>query len=502
MSQLPASLYTASQVRELDRTAIEGHAIAGIVLMKRAGRAILSALLSRWGSPEKITVYCGAGNNGGDGYIVAALARARGLRVEAVQVAPVEKLVGDARLAYEFARREGVALTPLAAAHFPTKGVIVDALLGTGLDGEVRQSFAQVIDDINKSGLPVVAVDIPSGLCADTGRVFGCVVAAQLTVTFIGLKRGLLTGRGPVFSGELVFDDLGIPENIYQEVETNCQRSQWSSLYSTIPRRSADAHKGLYGHVMIIGGDLGFGGAVAMAAEAALSVGAGLVSVATRAEHVAPILSRTPEVMAIGVASGQALEPHLDRPTALVIGPGLGRSPWSEQMLQKALASSLPMVLDADALNMLAEGRIGKSADFSRAVLTPHPGEAARLLGMASSEVQNDRFTAVAALEKKYHSAVLLKGVGTLIASEDRGVRLCPHGNPGMASGGQGDVLSGVIGGLLAQGLSPSLAAEVGACLHALAGDDAAAVGQIGLRATELMPYLRRRINGYCGGLT
>lgn len=496
MTSLPITLFTAQQVRELDRIAIQDRRIPGISLMKRAGRVTFETLLEIYGPNPVVTVYCGAGNNGGDGYIVAALAAAAKLKVKVVQVADASRLKGDARLAYELAVAEGVEMAPYAGSMQPKDGIIVDAMLGTGLSGDVRGDFAAAIAAINEASLPVVAVDIPSGLCADTGKVFGDAVNAEVTVTFIGLKRGLFTGRGPVFSGEVFFDDLGVPADIYPQVPSNVRISQWSHLKASIAARPADAHKGLYGHVMVIGGDLGFGGAVSMAAEAALRTGAGLVSVATRPEHIAGINARCPEVMAVGVSSGQALEPLLDRPTVLVIGPGMGRSPWSEQILQKALSANLPMVLDADALNILSEGRIGKNADLSRSVLTPHPGEAARLLCCSSGEIQDNRFAAVRKLADLFSATALLKGAGTLITSIDSDIALCPHGNPGMAVGGMGDVLSGVIGAMLAQGLSPFAAAETAASLHALAGDRIAGeFGRVGMAATDLIGEFRPLLN-------
>ncbi len=415
MTQMPPQLYTAEQVRELDRLTIEEQGIPGYVLMKRAGRAALRVLLDRWPKPEPITVYCGGGNNGGDGYVVAGLAAQKKLDVRIVQVAPAEKLKGDAHRAWEFARQEGVPMDEPEDGAPPRSGVIVDALLGTGISGEVRERFARAIETINASGLPVLAIDIPSGLSSDTGMPLGPCIEAAATVTFIGLKRGLMTGRGPALCGELVFDDLDAPETVYDQVPARTLLSQWSLLKAGLPRRPADAHKGLFGHVMIVGGELGFGGAVAMAAEAALRVGPGLVSVATRPEHVPAILARCPEVMAAGVISGQELEPLLERPSVLVVGPGLGRTPWSEQLLQKALASGLPMVLDADALNILSEGRVGRDADTANAVLTPHPGEAARLLGCDTGEVQADRFRAVSRLRERYGGVALLKGAGTLV---------------------------------------------------------------------------------------
>lgn len=498
-SQLPTALYRAEQVRALDRCAIEEHNIAGIVLMKRAGRAAFEALLQRWPDPEQITVLCGAGNNAGDGYVIAALAAQRRVPVEVMYLSDPEKLKGDASLAYQFARREGVVMQPFAV---PARcsGIIVDALLGTGLSGVVRSNYQQAIEKINSSGLPVLAVDIPSGLCADSGQVLGAAVNATLTVSFIGLKRGLLTGRGPALCGELLYADLQVPAAVLESQVPAAQRLQLPRLLAELAPRAADAHKGSFGHVMVVGGDLGFAGAAALAAETAARIGAGLTSVATRAEHLAAILARRPELMVSGVASGLQLEPLLQRATVLVVGPGLGQSPWSEQLLQCAAASNLPMVLDADGLNLLAAGRVLGRERRANWVLTPHPGEAARLLGCSVAEVQQDRFAAVARLQQQYGGSVLLKGAGTVIASRDGSLSLANVGNPGMASGGMGDVLSGVIGGLLAQGVEQDLAVQLAVCLHGTAADLAAEEdGQRGMLAADLIPWMRQLLNsGAC----
>jgi NAD(P)H-hydrate epimerase len=475
---LPMPLYTAAEVRALDKAAIAG-GIPGIRLMKRAGRAVFALLLRHFPSPEMITVYCGAGNNAGDGYVLAGLAAQRRLPVQVVQVGSPEKLTGDALLAFAFAEQEGVVMRPFDAA-MPAEGVIVDALLGIGLNGDVRGQYVEAIEQINRSDLPVLAVDIPSGLNADTGAVQGVAVQAALTITFIGIKRGLLTGRGPAFTGELVCTNLEVPESAFEKVPHSLERLDLVAMLAALPERAADAHKGDFGHVMIIGGDIGYGGAALMAAEAAARTGAGLVSIATRPEHIPAILARRPEVMACGVTSGQELEPWLARPTVLVVGPGLGRSPWSEQMLQQAANSGLPMVLDADALNILAAGRVlPGNPQRDNWVLTPHPGEAARLLDSNTSDIQADRFRAAQSLQQRFGGAVILKGAGSLVAS-DRRLGLVTQGNPGMASGGMGDVLSGILGGLLAQGLDLVSAAELGA-------DE---VGQRSLLATDLMPCL------------
>lgn len=501
---IPAGLYTAAQVRELDRLAIEDRGVPGIRLMKRAGRATFDALLARWPEPGKITVLCGVGNNAGDGYVIAGLAAQRRMVVEVLQVGDAGKLQGDALAAYQYARQEGVIMQPWHDSLALEEGVLVDALLGTGLKGEVREDYAAVIERINASGLPVVAVDIPSGLCADSGRVLGRAVRARLTVSFIGIKRGLLTGRGPACSGELVFDDLRVPGDIYREFAASAQLLRLSELLATLPTREADAHKGSFGHVMVIGGDLGYGGAAMMAAEAAARVGAGLVSVATRPEHLPAILARRPELMAAGVTSGQELEPLLQRPSVLVVGPGLGRSPWSEQMLHQAVNSGLPLVLDADALNILGEGRVVSRTCRDDWVLTPHPGEAARLLGVSTAEIQADRFAAITRLQEKFGGTVVLKGAGSLVQGPSREIGLSTDGNPGMASGGMGDVLSGILGGLLAQilaaGGSAESATRLGVCLHGagadLAADDG---GQRGLLATDVIPCARELLNA-CKG--
>ncbi|MDX2348815.1 MAG: NAD(P)H-hydrate epimerase, partial [Porticoccus sp.] len=299
MSQpLPTALYTAQQVRDLDQIAIQERGIPGIKLMKSAGRSVFDEVNHRWpGAP--ITVFCGAGNNGGDGYIVAALALENRLPVQLIQLASPEKLTGDAYTAYEYAVSAGVPMTPFSDCldlhiGITAGGVIVDALLGTGLNGQVREPYAQAIRLINHSGLPVVAVDIPSGLSSDTGAALEAAVEADVTVTFIGLKQGFLTGRGPALCGELVYNDLSVPADIFGGVKHTATRLDRQDLMARFPSRQRDAHKGDFGHVLVLGGDEGFGGAVAMAAEAALRTGAGLVSVATRPEHVSAILARRP----------------------------------------------------------------------------------------------------------------------------------------------------------------------------------------------------------------
>ncbi len=492
---IPRNYYSCSQVRELDRGAIEAHGMPGIRLMKNAGRCAFEKARELWPESEHWIVFCGGGNNGGDGYIVAALAAQKRHRVTLFYLSDPQGLKNDARTAWQFAVQEGVKVEPFspatAEALKASGAVVVDALLGTGAQGAARGPVTDAIRWINASGLPVLALDIPSGLNGDTGIAAGDAVEATATVTFIGCKTGLVTGQGPRFTGQLYFSDLGVPAEVYQNIEPAASAPAREALLAGLPQRHADAHKGRFGHVMVIGGDHGYGGAALLASETAAVTGPGLVSLSTRPEHVTAALVRCPEVMAVGVVSGQALEPYLKRPNVLVVGPGLGQSPWSEQMLQQALATGLPLVLDADALNILSQGQQQLPDDSVPRVLTPHPGEAARLLGCTVEDIQVDRFAAIKALHRETGGVVVLKGAGTLIYDGAR-MRLAKVGNPGLARGGTGDVLSGLIGGLLVQGLDAMDAATLAVCIHGDAADLAVVeTGIRGLLATDLIPYIR-----------
>ncbi|MGS2723123.1 NAD(P)H-hydrate dehydratase [Porticoccus sp. GXU_MW_L64] len=494
-NQIANQLYRPAQVRELDRMAIEERGIPGFELMQRAGSAAFDLLLECWPKPEELHVFCGSGNNAGDGYVIAALAAQQGLPVQVVYLSDPQKLTGDAQLAFGHAVAAGVPCRPFGEDSSLGAGVVVDALLGSGLNGPVREPFARAIRQINDSQLPVLAVDIPSGLCGDSGAELGVAVQADATISFIGLKRGVFSGRGPALCGEVFFDSLGVPADVYRQQQPAAQLLECDYLRQQLPPRRRDAHKGDFGHLMVIGGDRGMGGAVMLAAEAALRCGAGLVSVATRPQHVPALLARRPEVMALGVNSGQELRQQLTKPTVLVVGPGMGQSPWSQQLLQAALASDLPLLLDADALNLLAQGPQSFSHHHNARVITPHPGEAARLLGTETAELQKDRFNAARQLVNQTGAVTVLKGAGTVVCDAEN-TAVCTAGNPGMASGGMGDVLSGVIGALLAQGLAPVDAARLGVCLHATAADRVAEQqGERGMVASDLFQPLREMMN-------
>lgn len=486
MSSLPRSLYTAAQTRELDRRAIRAGQ-SGYTLMAQAGQAAFQLLRERWPGATRIVVLAGPGNNGGDGYVLARLAWSQHLDVRLVTVGNHEQLQDEAFAAASDATRAGVPEQSWAGT-LPEADIYVDAIFGTGLNKAVGGDYAAAIAALNRAGRPVLALDIPSGIHADTGAELGEAVRADATLSFIGLKAGLLTGRGPALTGELFFADLGVPAGIYDDLAPVAHRLDRSDL-EQLERRPRDAHKGRYGHVLVVGGNHGMAGAVALAGEAALRCGAGLVSVATRAAHTAALTARRPELMCHGVEGAAALAPLLARASVVVLGPGLGQDDWSRTLFGAVLDSGKPVVLDADALNLLA--RMPEKRD--NWVLTPHPGEAARLLGISTAEVQADRFAALRALRERVGGHVVLKGAGSLVGS-DAGVALCPLGNPGMATAGMGDVLSGVTGALLAQGLPRAV--ELAVLVHAHAGDRAArAGGERGLLASDLFRWLRRALN-------
>ncbi|MDH3690174.1 MAG: NAD(P)H-hydrate dehydratase [Gammaproteobacteria bacterium] len=489
MTELPQSLFGAAQTRELDRLAIEDCGIAGASLMTTAGEAAFACVRRKWPQAKHITVVCGGGNNGGDGYVVAHAAKSAGM--DCCVLALAEPRSDDAKQMRRMVETDGIAVESFDA-QLPSTDVIVDGLFGTGLERAVSGQWARAIEAINAATAPVLALDIPSGIHADTGRVLGSAVRADLTVTFIGLKLGLFTGRGPEFVGEIRFENLGVPSQIYDVVSPLAVRVTPQSLCRLVPRRARDAHKGHAGHVLVVGGDLGMPGAVRMAGAAAYRSGAGLVTVATQAAHAELVTAYTPELMVAAVDDCEALRQCAERCSAIAVGPGLGRNAWGQAMFAAATELNRPLVVDADALNLLADN------PFSRDnwVLTPHPGEAARLLGSSTADVQADRRAAACAIIERYGGVCVLKGAGTLIASSSDNVYLCDRGNPGMASGGMGDVLSGVIIALIAQGLGLAEAARLGAWIHASAGDRGAQQGgELGLMATDLLRHIRAELN-------
>jgi len=489
MQALPHALYTPAQVRELDRRAIEHEGIPGRVLMARAGRSAWQALQRRWPQPGRLLVLCGGGNNGGDGFVIARRAAEAGWSVDLWTMTDPSRLEGDAR------RAADAALAKMAPIDDPQQAlngadVVVDALLGTGLDRPVTGHLATLIDAVNAAHAPVMSIDVPSGLHAATGRVMGTAVRAAITPTFIGLKQGLFTGDAADYVGAILFDGLGVPDTVYAGIAPVAWRLPESALASALVQRARTAHKGAFGHVRVLGGDHGMGGAVRMAGEAAARSGAGRVSVMTRPAHVAAVLAARPELMVAGLTAEELREADIAAGDTVALGPGLGQAEWGRCGFERGLQHGGALVVDADALNLLAT-QPQRRDDW---ILTPHPGEAARLLDTDIQTVLDDRWASVDALVARYGGVVVLKGAGTLIADRHHR-RVANEGNPGMASGGMGDVLTGVIAGLRAQGWSPFEAACLGVQAHARAADRAAAGGERGLLAGDVLAHLRAVIN-------
>jgi NAD(P)H-hydrate epimerase len=491
MTTLPADIYSVATVREIDRTAIEELGISGYSLMTRAGAASVAAARERFPDARRWQVICGAGNNAGDGYVVARLAALDGIVVSAVALVDPTTLRGDAATAYgDFAADGGVVL-PWAGELDAEAELLVDAMLGSGLMRDVEGDFAAGVLAIDEHPAPVLALDIPTGLNGDTGSVLGCAVLADLTVTFVGLKAGLFLDQGPECCGELVFAGLDIPAAASAASKIEFRRIDDKVIRQNLPRRRRTAHKGDFGHVLMVGGAAGMPGAIRLCGEAALRSGAGRVSIATAAGHAAIIVANRPELMCHGVNGADDLKRLIDSADVIAAGPGLGRSAWAAELMAVVAECGLPSVWDADALNWLAESP-GKSKNR---VITPHPGEAAALLRSTAAEVQADRRAALTGLEDIYGGVVVLKGAGSLVSSDSGPPWICTSGNPGMAAPGMGDVLAGIIAALLAQGLAVEQAAATGVEIHARAGDKAAAAGERGLLASDLMSELQGLIN-------
>ena len=486
-----SSLYTAAQVRELDRLAIEVAGIPGYTLMSRAGAACWEALRARWPHARSLLVLCGAGNNGGDGFVVARLALAANWPVQVLQLGESGRLQGDALTAQADFVAAGGQVSPFTAAASLDADIIVDAMLGTGVDRPLAGDWALAVERVNQSGLPVLAVDLPTGLQADTGAVSGATVHADMTVTFIGRKAGLYTGVGPDYAGATKFADLDVPEAVYQQVPPAAQLARQVALGPLAGLRVRTAHKGQHGRVLVIGGGEGMAGAARLAGEAALRSGAGLVSLATHPDHAAFVGAACPELICHAVVTAAELRRLIQSASVLLVGPGLGRSSWAQTLLAAVLEASQPLVIDADALNLLASA----PARRVHQVLTPHPGEAARLLHQDTAIIQRDRFAAAQAISQTYGGTTVLKGAGTVIHADDKLPVVCGAGNPGMATAGMGDVLAGVIAALIAQGMDTHEAAVAGVCAHACAGDAAAVRGERGMLARDVITELRGVLN-------
>jgi NAD(P)H-hydrate epimerase len=506
---------TAAEMRAMDRNTIETFGIPGRVLMENAGRGATRSFLERIYRPQPgaVGILAGRGNNGGDGFVMARYLAQQGIAVQVFLLSTHDRVQGDAAANLELLPKLSVPVIeipdpPSFAARRDTMHAIplwIDAILGTGLNADVQGFFREVITFLNGLQRPVFAVDIPSGLNSDTGQPCGVAVRAAATATFGHAKIGHLIYPGLTYCGVVDVIDIGIPPSVADSTPARQALITGVQVRSLLPRRPADAHKGHTGHALVVAASTGKTGAAAMAATAAVRMGAGLVTLAVP-RSLNPILEAlTIEAMTLPLpddGQGALSEAAFDDVArawegkrCVALGPGLGMAPPTGAAVQRILRTCpLPIVLDADGLNHLAEQISLLDERPAATVLTPHPGEMARLLRCTTAEVQNDRVAAARGLAQQHKVVVLLKGGRTLVAAPDGRVWINPTGNAGMASGGMGDVLTGAIAGLLAQGLGPLDAALAAVFLHGLAADILAARAPWGYLATEVMHALPQAI--------
>ncbi len=499
-------LATSQEMRNIDRRAVRNFGIPGTVLMENAAAAIMAEMERFFGGLAglKVGILCGKGNNGGDGLALARRLRIRGVPVRVALLAPFATLQGEAKVNLAILRKTDVeivqnASTQAIASLVEWSDVLVDALLGVGLSSPLKGNYAFAVELLNAAGRPVVAVDVPTGVNSDTGEVMGSAVRADLTVTMALPKRGLVLFPGASHAGKVRVADIGIPPEVIEKEAIKVSLLEGHDLWGMTADRPRDAHKGELGHLLVIGGSLGKAGAAVMAARGALRTGAGLVTVAAPSGIVAVIQQQLAEAMCfpaaesidgtLGVGADDELAKAANGRSACAIGPGLTTHYETVQVVRSLIAHiRVPMVIDADGINALAGSPDILQKAKAPVVITPHPGEMARLLGMSASGVQKDRIGIAERFAREYRVTLVLKGAGTVVASPSGDVFVNTTGNPGMATGGTGDALTGIIGSLLAQGYGSAAAAGLGVYLHGLAGDLAAKEkGEAGMIAGDLI---------------
>ena len=526
MQNLPKNLYKVASIVQLEQIAINQYGIPAYELMQRAGKAVFDVIQSRYPDAKKILVLCGAGNNAGDGYVVAKLAIQAAYTVRVISLAEPASLKDAAQQAYQDYLAVGSEVnTDLSS--IAESEVIVDALLGTGFTRPISTDWAALIKSVNDCSNHVVSVDIPSGLYADTGSITDnepdSVIKADVTVTFIGLKQGMFTALAKDYCGEIIYSDLSLPHEIFTQLPCDAQLINELD-YALLPERNASSHKGCFGHVLIVGGNNGMPGAVILAARAALCTGAGLVTIVTIPQHLAAISDAVPEAMIktcmtttdsdlldgnnISVTGSLEAAPSIEAlfkqdfisdVTHIAVGMGIGQDAWSLALLQRCVQLNKPLLIDADALNLIAKNQniISELLTAPSLIITPHPGEASRLLStenvVSITGIQNNRFDAIARLRElfsdKVPCTVVLKGSGSLIFSGDI-IKVCLLGNAAMSAPGMGDVLSGIVVSLMAQGVLSSDAVDLGVCLHASAAQSVSKGRTRGLLASDVISGL------------
>jgi len=507
-------------MKTLDRRTIEEYHIPADVLMENAGLRVVEEIERTWGpvSGKTVTVAAGKGNNGGDGLVVARHLHERSAHVEVFLLAPPEQLTGETRANLERHQKISGQVRVVTEERLgdlnralSQSDLIVDAIFGTGLSSPVEGLAARVIAAINGTGKPVVAVDLPSGIHTDTGQVMGCAVKATVTVTFALPKRGLLLHPGSDYTGRLQIAEIGIPSALIRQLSSAVQWMTAAEVSEGLIRRPLSAHKGTFGHVLVIAGSVGKGGAAAMTSLSALRVGAGLVTLALPSGLEGTLRERPLEIMTLPLpqTADQSLGPGAIEPllkfaqdkSVAAIGPGLSTHPETALVVHGLITKlAIPMVIDADGLNVLVGHLDLLKKTRAPIVMTPHPGEMARLIGTSTHAVQTDRLGVAADFVKRHPVTLVLKGARTIIADRSGVLTINSTGNPGMATAGTGDVLTGMIAGLIAQGYPPDQAARLGVYLHGLAGDLAAAeVGEIGFIAGDLIQRIPAAITKAMG---
>ncbi len=514
-------LVNASEMRELDRRAIQEVGLPSLVLMENAGRTTYQILRREF--PDlagEVAVVAGRGNNGGDGFVVARYLANDGIPVVVLLLGQRHDVKGDARVNLDILAQQGVQVVEVAGEadlnpvihRLAKASLVVDALLGTGLNAPVKGMMATLIERLNRLRPPVLAVDIPTGLSADTGEVLGVALQARVTVTFGWPKVGQLVPPGRDYVGRLWQVDISIPPRLAREAPL--ELAEGRELRALLPPRPFGSHKGTFGHLLVLAGSAGKTGAAAMAAEAALRAGAGLVTLGVGASLLDLLAAKLTEAMtlplpeppgarALGRAALDPIREFLEPKSTVALGPGLGTHPETGELVRR-LARELPqaMVIDADGLNNLAADPACLQGAAGPRILTPHPGEMGRLVGLSTQEVQARRLDLARETAARLGTTLVLKGAQTLVADPGGKVSLNNTGNPALASGGTGDVLTGLIGGFLAQGLAPWDAARLGVYLHGLAADCFAAQhGPRGMIAGDLLRLFPRVLGDFARGL-
>jgi NAD(P)H-hydrate epimerase len=495
---LPKKVFSSQSIRNIEKSAIKSLNGDDYLLMERAGISAFEEALKCYPNAKNWQIICGVGNNAGDGMVVARLALEHNLTVSVSTLSSPDVLKGNAFKAYKKLKEYKSHQSAIKVKINQWEGqiddnidLIVDAIFGIGLNRNLNSFYKSAIKTINNAGLPIFSIDIPSGIHPDKGKIMGAAIKASTTITFIGKKLGFFDNEGINHYGNLKLCGLGISETHYNNEKEILSILSDDFIHQVLPKRKKNSHKGEFGHIAIVGGGPGMHGAVCIAGEAALRSGAGKVSIFTHISHNSLIADAKPELIFNFFEEVDEIKPMLLGVDVIVIGPGLGTNKWAREVFESITDIDCPMIVDADALNILSKKPI-KQENW---ILTPHPGEAGRLLGISSKKMQQNRFSSLNNLIEKYHGVIVLKGHHTLIGSNDSVPCVCVKGNPGMASAGMGDALTGIIASMIGQGMPLNIAASLGVEIHAKAGDRAATKGQRGLLAGDLINELRGCVN-------